>query len=466
MRSAIKHKLLPALIITCMGFGPVACGDDDDGDGASGSGGSGGAKAGAGGAKAGSGGAGGAKAGSGGGGTGGAAHGGTGGHGTTSGTGGAASTDDGGVPDTNVDSEAADLRVTLNLLLSEHITFAAKATGAALGARTEEYDAYAALLNSNGTAIGDLVGAAYGDTAKSTFNGIWSAHNGFFVDYTTAVATNDTEKRDTAVSNLTTVYVPQFAKFLADATGLPQATLATLTTDHVLTTKAVVDAQAAKDWPTAYTKFREAFAHMRMIGDPLSEAIAAQMATKFPGDATTDSVDLRVTLNEAFQEHVYLATFATAAALGGDTRTGEFGAAGEALNANGTDIGDAIGSLYGNDAKTQFNGIWSAHNGFFVDYTTGVATDDTTKKDAAVSSLLNTYVPNFVALLHGATDLPTDTLTTLTTAHVTQTKAVVDAQGDANFAGAASADQEAARHMQMIADPVSIAIVAKLSDKF
>ena len=35
-----------------------------------------------------------------------------------------------------------------------------------------------------------------------------------------------------------------------------------------------------------------------------------------------------------------------------------------------------IGSVYGAEAKDEFNRIWSAHNGFFVDYTTGVATKD------------------------------------------------------------------------------------------
>ena len=41
-----------------------------------------------------------------------------------------------------------------------------------------------------------------------------------------------------------------------------------------------------------------------------------------------------------------------------------------------------IGSVYGPEAEDAFNTLWSAHNGFFVDYTTGVATDDQAKKDA------------------------------------------------------------------------------------
>src|SRR5205807_246323 len=131
----------------------------------------------------------------------------------------------------------------------------------------------------------------------------------------------------------------------------------------------------------------------------------------FPGDAKNKGVDLRVNLNELLQEHLYLATSATGAALGG--RTDEFKAAGDALNSNGTDIGAAIGSLYGDAAQTTFNGIWSAHNGFFVDYTTGVATSDQARKDAAVGNLVNTYIPQFSDFLSGATGLPRDAVAEL-----------------------------------------------------
>src|SRR5262249_7814451 len=72
-----------------------------------------------------------------------------------------------GSADEDVASMAADLRVNLNLLLSEHMDLAAKATGAALGGRGDEFKAYGALLNDNGNDIGDLVGAAFGNAAKT-----------------------------------------------------------------------------------------------------------------------------------------------------------------------------------------------------------------------------------------------------------------------------------------------------------
>jgi hypothetical protein len=306
----------------------------------------------------------------------------------------------------------------------------------------------------------------YGDSAETMFNGIWGAHNGYFVDYTKGVAANDDDKKNAAVKNLTEKYVPDLAKLVAGATGLNEDDVASLTMEHVTKTKAVVDAQAAAiksksqdDWAKAYTAFRDAFAHMKMIGDALSEAIASQHSSTFKGDPKAAAVDLRVGLNEALQEHLYLATFATGAALGG--RDAEFAAASDALNANGSDLGDDIGKLYDADAKTMFESIWNAHNGYFVSYTKGVAAKDDDMKSAAVKNLTEKYVPDFAEFLNGATDLPVDTLKTLITDHVTMTKSVVDAQGADKPEDAAKADRTAAQHMEMIGDPLAAAIAKK-----
>jgi hypothetical protein len=309
-----------------------------------------------------------------------------------------------------------------------------------------------------------MIGSVYGQDAADTFNTIWSAHNGFFVDYTTGVATDDQAMQDKAVQDLTEQYVPQFSEFIATATGLPLDAVTSLITDHVLQTKSVVDAQAAREWDAAYDGIRTANAHMQMICDALASAIVSQNPDAIAGDPDTSAVSFRVALNQLLQEHMYLATFATDAAL--EDRPAETPAALARLNTNGTDIGGAIGSLFGQDAADTFNQIWSAHNGFFVDYTTGVATDDQAMQDKAVEDLTTMYVPQFAAFLAGATGLPEDVLATLITDHVVQTKAVVDAQAGDDAEAAAAADQLAAQHMQMIGDPLAAAIVAALPESF
>jgi hypothetical protein len=362
----------------------------------------------------------------------------------------------------DITTAAATLRTDLNYLLGEHLILAAKATGAALGGRSEQFEAYGGLLNTNGTDLGAAIGSIYGAEAEDEWNRIWSAHNGFFVDYTTGVATDDAALADGAVEDLTTVYVPEFSAFLAGATGLPEEAVTELVTDHVLQTKAVVDAQASGDWEAAYEAIRAAYAHMSMIGDALAPAIAE--GNDIEGDANTAGVDFRTALNQLLQEHLFLASFATDAAI--DGRNDEFAAAGGALNTNGTDLGAAIGTLFGTEAEDEWNRIWSAHNGFFVDYTTGVATDDQAVKDQAVEDLTTVYVPEFSAFLAGATGLPEDALAELITEHVLTTAAVVDAQGAGDAAAAADADRQAAVHMRMLGDPLAEAIVAAQPESF
>jgi DNA-binding ferritin-like protein (Dps family) len=359
---------------------------------------------------------------------------------------------------------ASDLRARLNYLLGDHLILAAKATGSALAGNSDEFNAYATQLNTNGTDVGALIGAAYGSDAQTKFNGIWSAHNGFFVDYTNGVAKQDKAAQDKAVADLTGTYVPQFTDFLVSATGLPADTVKGLVTEHVTGTKAVVADQYAKNYTKEVTDTRAAYAHMKMMGDPIADAIAKKFPDKFPASSTAKASDLRTTVDQALQEHLYLATFATDSALAG--RTAEFTAWSDALNKNGTEIGALLGSVYGTDAQTKFNGIWSAHNGFFVDYTTGVAKQDKAAQDKAVADLTGTYVPQFTDFIVGATGLPQATVTELVTAHVTGTKAVVDDQYAKSWTKAAADDRAAAMHMQMIGDPLADAIVKKFPDKF
>ena len=158
---------------------------------------------------------------------------------------------------------------------------ASKATGAALGGRNDEFAAYGDLLNQNGTDLGAMIGAAYGSDSQSKFNQVWSAHNGFFVDYTTGVAKKDQAMQDKAVADLTNTYVPQFSDFISGATGLPKDAVTGLTKEHVLTTKAVVDAQGAKDFKASAQRDRAAAQHMQMIGDPLAAAIVQKLPQRF-----------------------------------------------------------------------------------------------------------------------------------------------------------------------------------------
>jgi hypothetical protein len=177
---------------------------------------------------------------------------------------------------------AGDLRVALNHLLAEHVYLASDATGAALGGRDAEFKAAAAALDSNSVDLSRAIGMVYGADAQTAFLALWRRHIGFVVDYTVGLAKKDQAAQSKAVNALLG-YTQDFGAFLSGANPyLPKDVVAGLVKDHILTLKAVIDAQAAGDMPKAYLDQRAAAAHMQMIADPLAGAIAKQFPQKFP----------------------------------------------------------------------------------------------------------------------------------------------------------------------------------------
>lgn len=178
-------------------------------------------------------------------------------------------------------TEAADLRVALNNLLTEHTALAASATLGALSGNTAEFRAAAAALDANSNDIIRAVGSVYGADAQRAFDPLWKKHIGFVVDYTTGLATNNRAKQDRAVQDLL-AYTQELAAFLNSATRtLPTDAVAGLVREHVLTLKEVIDAQKAGNQPAVYTHLRKAMGHMQMLADPLAEAIVKQFPDRY-----------------------------------------------------------------------------------------------------------------------------------------------------------------------------------------
>jgi hypothetical protein len=183
--------------------------------------------------------------------------------------------------ETGPDTAAAKLRSSLNGLLQEHVVLAAAATNAALGGRTDEFQAAAGAVDANSAALTAAIGSVFGEEAGMAFDPLWKKHIGFVVDYTTGLAGKDQAKQDKAVQDLL-AYTNDFGAFLNSASkALPKETVAELVKTHILTLKTVIDAQGAKDLPKAYNELRTAADHMGMIAAPLAGAIVKQFPDKF-----------------------------------------------------------------------------------------------------------------------------------------------------------------------------------------
>lgn len=360
-------------------------------------------------------------------------------------------------------SKAADLRTALTGLLSEHEALASKATGAAIDGRTDEYKATADSLDANSVDLSKAIGSVFGPQAEASFLPLWRQHIGFFVDYTQGAAAGDQAKKDKAKTDLAG-YVQNSSTFFNTAIpGLSKDALVNVLSAHVAGLTTVIDAQAAKDPAKAYTEERKAFAHMGMIADALAGGIAKQSPDKFPGNEGSKASTLRANLDLLMREHVFLASQATGAALGG--RAAEFKAAADVLDTNSVDISKAIGSAYGADAEASFLPLWRQHVGFFVDYTNGVAMNDKAKQDKAVADLQG-YVQNSAAFFNKANGLPTATVADLLTKHILGLKGVVDDQGAKDWVKTSADLRMGVAHMQMLTDPLAEATVKKFPEKF
>ena len=178
------------------------------------------------------------------------------------------------------DSAAADLRVLLNNLHTEHVELATSATRAGFDG-DKNFEAAAASLAENTNQITAAVTSVYGDEAGERFNEIWESHIGFFVDYTVATKAGDQAGMDEAVQNLNG-YVAAIANFYSSANeNLPEEVVAEVVGEHVDLLKQTVDTYVAGDLEASYEFERQARVQIGGIADAVSGAIVKQNPDSF-----------------------------------------------------------------------------------------------------------------------------------------------------------------------------------------
>jgi hypothetical protein len=215
---------------------------------------------------------------------------------------------------------------------------------------------------------------------------------------------------------------------------------------------------------TNFTALRAGAAQMATLASALAAAIAKKYPERIGGDPSSKAAELLTGLNAGLREHVFLASAATGAALGG--RSDEFADAKAALDANSDAVTGVIAGVYGDEAGKQFAPLWEKHIDFLVDYTNAVAAKEQAKADEAMRSLL-AYTEEFGAFINAASPkLTKDAVAELIKTHVFTLKDVIDAQAAKNFTKAYTNDRTAADHMAMIATGLATTVVAQFPDKF
>jgi hypothetical protein len=347
----------------------------------------------------------------------------------------------------------------LDLLLGEHVIIIAKQSSAP--ARQAEYTSYLRLLTTNGADLTELVRSAMGDSVAARFDQIWSAQNDYVVSYTIGLVTHNQGKTSAALHGLSVNFIPQFSQFLSDITQVPLELILPLMTQNMLETKTILDDQFLRNYSALYADLRTSYAHATQVGDAIAPKIVERFPDKFPGNAMSPAANLRVSLNINWQEHSYLATMRTSAAIGG--RSAEQAAATGALVDNANAIDAVLTGLFGAPSAITFDHIWAAGNAA----TTGYASASTAAaKQRASSELADSSVTQLSSWLLDSMGLAADVSRPALEGQVEALVTVIDDQRTKSWSRLAGDDRSAETATEVVADLVAAAAIAKLPARF
>jgi hypothetical protein len=180
--------------------------------------------------------------------------------------------------------------------------------------------------------------------------------------------------------------------------------------------------------------------------------------------SSTKAADLRSSLVTLGVEHMTYTDQAVDAALDGSK---DATALGNALYANGTTIGAAVGSVYGKDAETTFNTVWKLHLDDFVKYAVAGSQSDAAGQKAALADIDANYTKPLAQYLAKANpNLPEAALEGALRDHVVMTAKMIDLHIAGDYKGEAAELDMANKHIEGLFSTLADGIVKQFPDKF
>ncbi|MCD5323973.1 MULTISPECIES: S-layer homology domain-containing protein [Pontibacillus] len=364
-----------------------------------------------------------------------------------------------------VQTEAVELRATLDKLFSEHVYLAM--TAMRKGANGDpDFEEAAEALNGNTEDLTMAMASVYGVNAGEKFNQLWSDHVGYFVDYVKATAAEDEDAKEEALANLSD-YKEEFSTFISNATNgqLKAEALAEGLETHKDQLIRGFNEFVEGDYEAAYETQSEAMEHMYMTSKGLSSAIVNQYPDKFNSTkSVTKAAQLRSDLDFLLSEHFALAQQAMQNGIQGAP---EFEANLNTLNANTDELAATIGSVYGDKGEEKFKKLWSSHIQYFVNYVVATGEQDEEARQDALDEL-DEYREDFSSFMSTATDggVPADGLAKGLQTHVKQLTGTFDAYVNEDYDKAWEIAREGYGHMFTPAKLFSSAIVKQYPDLF
>lgn len=299
------------------------------------------------------------------------------------------------------DTTGAELRATLDLLLSEHYALAVdsmmKTYDGDKGAEAAE-----AALTSNAADMEPVIASVYGEEGGAAFEEIFAEHNMGTTEYAQAIKDGDKAMEQEALEEIQS-FVDDMGAFLAAATegNLPEEGAVDALRQHEDFVQNTFDLYAAGDYVESYTSYLEGFKQIFGAGSAISGAISTQFPDKFT-DPNTAAGDFRSTVNRIAAEHFALAQLSLTKGFNGSA---DFDFADWAQDQNTEEFRAAIASLYGEEAATQFAQIWNnEHISVQGDLSGASAAQDQASIDEAKDALTGTFATDLGTFLSTATE--------------------------------------------------------------
>jgi hypothetical protein len=181
-----------------------------------------------------------------------------------------------------LDAPPNKLRSAFAMLLGEHLELIVDAQRATF-AGSPEFNAAAAQVNANTTAIAKAMGAIVGPKKAAEFESAWADHVGGLMAYTAAVAGKDKAGQDAAEDRLNSFAVTlaaYFSSVVHNQLDVVPLTAAITTHDRHLIDQ--VNAYAAKDYAKAEQMQLDGYQQMLAVANTLVDAIQRTVRRGLP----------------------------------------------------------------------------------------------------------------------------------------------------------------------------------------
>lgn len=355
---------------------------------------------------------------------------------------------------------AATLRVTLDLLFREHVYLLGLVTENVITKQIKGFEGAAEALEQNALALADEFEKTYAERGEKGFLTAWRRYTDLMAQYA------DRKVRKLKLTKVDQAFARaagNVASFSGALTPLINPRLmGTRMRDLIVSIRAAIDAQVAKDYKKADASLRTASERAADIATVFARAFADDVPGLFPGDPSSPAAGLRAALSASLTEHVYFVGM-TAENLLTD-QAGPRDGAKAALDAATASLAKQVGASYGAEAEKAFLPLWKRQGDLLINYASSAK--DKAKKDK-VGRDLGQYATDASGFLVGLNaGLDASSIERIVDEHSRAMARAIDAQVAGDFKQADLTLRLAARQLEALGAALAAATVRRFPVRF